>query len=132
MKNIIKNKTNLQFLNTPLESLERSSTPSLAKRNQEVLKLYREVLKMTQRFTWANEDGTQWKIILQKTARQEFEQLRNETDSVKVGKFMITWREANMRIHEKINETQMKIAKHVDDTRTDKSLINKNNYQDKV
>ena len=45
---------------------------------------------------------------------------------------MITWRESIMRIHEKINETQMKIMKHVDESRTDKSDINKNNYIDKI
>lgn len=49
MKNIIKNKTNLNFLNKSLDSLERSTTPSgsIGKKNVEVLRLYREVLKMT-------------------------------------------------------------------------------------
>ena len=45
---------------------------------------------------------------------------------------MITWRDAVMRIHEKVNDTQMKIAKHIDDTRTDKQLIERNDYSDKV
>ena len=58
--------------------------------------------------------------------------MRNETDSVKVGKFMLTWRDAVMRIHEKVNETQMKIMSHVDESRTDKSAINRNNYDDKI
>ena len=87
---------------------------------------------MTQRFTWANEDGTSWKTILQKTARSEFEQIRKETDSVKVGKFIITWRDSVMKIHEKVNETQMKIMKHVDESRTDKILLSRNEYDDKL
>ncbi len=60
---------------------------------------------MTVRFTWTNEDGKSWREILQKTSRAEFEALRTETDSVKVGKFMITWREAITKIHAKINTT---------------------------
>ena len=63
----------------------------------------------------------QWKLILQKSAKQEFEMMRNETDDVKIGKFLITWREAIRRIHDKVNEAQLKIVKHVDETRTDKS-----------
>ena len=132
MKNIIKNKTNLQFLSKPIESLERETVQAPVKRNPEILRLYRDVMKMTQRFTWANEDGTSWKTILQKTARAEFEQIRKETDSVKVGKFIITWRDSIMRIHEKVNETQMKIMKHVDESRTDKTLLSRNEYDDKL
>jgi hypothetical protein len=61
MKSIITNKSNLQFLKKPIESLSRSnSLPA----NKEILKLYRDVLKMTQRFTWSNEDGEPWRDIL--------------------------------------------------------------------
>lgn len=101
MKTIIKNKSNLQFLKGSVDSLERSHKPIP---NKEVLILYREVMQMTRRFTWANEDGQPWKEILQKTARQEFEELKSETDSVKVGKFVITWRDVLRRIHHKLNK----------------------------
>lgn len=102
MKSIIKNKSNLNFLNKSIENLERSNkiVP-----NKEILRLYRDALKMTSRFTWANDDGESWKDILRRTARSEFEQMRKETDSVIVGKFMVTWKDTIMRIHEKINET---------------------------
>ena len=49
---------------------------------------------MTSRFTWNNEDGESWKDILRKSSRQEFESLRTETDSMKVGKFLLTWRDS--------------------------------------
>ena len=130
MKNIITNKTNLQFLNKPVESLARETASRSAGPNREVLLLYRDVLKMTHRFTWANEDGQSWRDILSKTARSEFEVMRRETDPVKLGKFMITWRDAVMRIHEKVNDTQMKIMKHVDESRTDKAPQDKNDYKD--
>lgn len=90
--------------------------------------LYRDVLKMTQRFTWANEDGQSWREILARTARSEFEMIRGETDSVKLGKFVITWRDAVMRIHEKVNDTQMKMMKHVEESRTDRQGSEKNDY----
>lgn len=71
MKSIIKNKSNLQFLSKPIETLDRSS--NLKMPNKELIRLYRDVLKMTQRFTWNNEDGQSWREILSKTARTEFE-----------------------------------------------------------
>ena len=101
MKTIVKNRSRFNFLKGSIENLERAEKPLP---NREVLLMYREVMKMTQRFTWNNEDGEPWKDILQKTARQEFEGLREETDSVKVGKFLLTWRESVQRIHEKINK----------------------------
>jgi hypothetical protein len=54
--------------------------------------------------------------------------MRTETDSVKVGKFLITWRESIGRIHEKVNKAQMKMMEHVDDSRTDRQHSNKNDY----
>ena len=57
MKSIIKNKSNLNFLNKPIESLGREGAIRRTMPNREVLLLYRDVLKMTQRFTWNNEDG---------------------------------------------------------------------------
>lgn len=54
--------------------------------------------------------------------------MKTETDTVKIGKFMLTWRDAVQRIHEKVNEAQMKIVKHVDETRTDKSVVERNQY----
>ncbi len=79
MKTIIKNKSNLGFLSKSVDTLARDPTHApLASR--EILILYRDVLKMTRRFTWTNEDGEPWREILAKTARQEFEMIRNETD----------------------------------------------------
>ena len=128
MKAIIKNKTNLQFLSKPIETLARDSNPQLQMHSREILTLYRDVLKMTMRFTWTNEEGEPWREILAKSARSEFELIRNETDPVKLGKFIITWKDAVMRIHEKVNDTQLKMMKHVDQSRTDKAGLDRNDY----
>ena len=127
MKTIIKNKSNLGFLSKNVESLARDPTHA-ALPSREILILYRDVLKMTRRFTWANEDGQSWREILERTARQEFEMIRNETDQVKLSKFVITWRDAVFRIHEKINGAQMKMMEHVDASRTDREAMDKNDY----
>jgi hypothetical protein len=54
--------------------------------------------------------------------------IRNETDQVKLSKFVITWRDAVFRIHEKINGAQMKMMEHVDASRTDREAMDKNDY----
>ena len=66
MKSIIKNKSKFGFLKKPIETLERSN-----KRvpNAEILRLYRDVWKMTNRFHWNNEEGEPWRDILRKTSR---------------------------------------------------------------
>ena len=125
MKTIIKNRGQLSFLKKPIETLERSNKPIT---NIEVLRLYREVLVMTRRFTWANEDGDPWDTILRKTARTEFEELRSETDTVKLAKFMITWRDALGRIHEKVNKAEMEMMNHVDSSRVDRQKAERNDY----
>jgi len=87
---------------------------------------------MTRRFSWANEDGEPWQQILRKTARAEFQELRTEKDSVKVGKFLITWRDSLRQIHNKINKAQMDMMKHVEQSRTDRPDLSKNNYVDEI
>jgi hypothetical protein len=57
MKPIIKNKSQLSFFQRPIENLERSNKPIP---NTEILRVYREALQMTKRFTWSNEDGEPW------------------------------------------------------------------------
>ena len=54
MNTIVKNKSKFQFLKSSIDQLERANKPLP---NREILLTYREVLKMTQRFTWNNEDG---------------------------------------------------------------------------
>ena len=83
---------------------------------------------MTKRFTWANEDGEPWDQVLRKTARAEFEELRTETDTLKLAKFMITWRDAIGRIHEKVNKAELEMMHHVDKSRVDREHVERNDY----
>ena len=47
MKTIIKNRSNLDFLNKPIETLSRDALPRQLTRNMEALRVYRDVMKMT-------------------------------------------------------------------------------------
>ena len=87
---------------------------------------------MTKRFTWTNEDGEPWKEILRKTARAEFEEIRTEKDSVKVGKFLVTWRDALRQIHNKVNKAQFDLMNKIEESRTDRANANQNNYKDEM
>jgi len=58
--------------------------------------------------------------------------MRTEKDSVKVGKFLITWRDSLRQIHNKINKAQMDMMKHVEQSRTDRLDEKKNNYADEI
>jgi hypothetical protein len=86
---------------------------------------------MTRRFTWSNEDGEPWQQILRRTARAEFEQMRSESDAVKVGQFLITWRDCMRQIHHKINKAQLELMSKVEESRTDRPQ-QRNNYTDEV
>ena len=54
MNTIIKNKSKFQFLKSSIDQLKRANRPLP---NREILLTYREILKMTERFTWNNYDG---------------------------------------------------------------------------
>ena len=92
--------------------------------NREVLTTYRDVMKVTARYNWNNENGEPWKLILRASARIEFEEIRKEIDPVVVGQFVITWKDAVIRMHEKVNDVNMKMSAFIEETRTD-SINNK-------
>ena len=117
MKHVIKNKKVLHVLDKPIDQLKRESRGFTFSR--EMLRVYRDALKVTARFNWNNEDGQPWKEILRASTRAEFEQIKDEPDPLIVGQFMITWRDSINRMHEKVNDINMKMSRFVEETRTD-------------
>mmetsp|Transcript_18608 Transcript_18608/g.21378 ORF Transcript_18608/g.21378 Transcript_18608/m.21378 type:complete len:129 (-) Transcript_18608:33-419(-) len=117
MKHIIRNKSVLSCLDKPIENLKRAERGVTFDRD--VLRTYRDVLKVTARYNWNNENGEPWKMILRVSARAEFEAIKEEIDPLIVGKFIITWKDTIIRMHEKVNDVNMKMAKFVEETRTD-------------
>lgn len=59
-----------------------------------VLKLYREVIKATSEFDWTDDKGRLWRDVLRKSAREEFEMSREESDPFVLHQMIVTAREA--------------------------------------
>ncbi|EGB06643.1 hypothetical protein AURANDRAFT_29152 [Aureococcus anophagefferens] len=46
--------------------------------NPEALSLYRDILRASRHFHWADKEGEPWNVVLRASARKEFEQARDE------------------------------------------------------
>ena len=95
------------MLEKPIENMIRTESKNQralhAATRREVLCLYRDVWKMTTRFDWKNEDGIEWRDILRRSARVEFEEAKDEVDPLVIAQFVLTWKDVNLRLHEKVN-----------------------------
>jgi len=81
---------------------------------REALRLYRDVLRLCKKFNFRNEKGERWSDVLKKSARQEFEQGRWETDPIIITKLIIGGRDALQQIEEKFAKKQLEIMGIVD------------------
>mmetsp|Transcript_8027 Transcript_8027/g.9155 ORF Transcript_8027/g.9155 Transcript_8027/m.9155 type:complete len:131 (-) Transcript_8027:53-445(-) len=118
MKHVIKNKNILELLDKPIDKMARESR-GIPYFRRDLLLCFRDILKVTGRYNWNNENGEPWKDILRASARGEFQQIREENDPLIIGQFIITWRDAINRMHEKVNQVDMKMTSFVDQTRND-------------
>lgn len=72
-------------------------------KNTEALRLYREILRTTRLFTYKNEAGDDWSLVLKREARKEFEQARYETDNELIARLLfVGW--------DCVNQTKEKFA----------------------
>ena len=76
--------------------------------NIQVLKLYREVLKFSNEFSWTDKEGIIWKEKIRKSARDEIELARDEQDPVMLAQMVITSREAINKLRDKLIEKYKK------------------------
>ncbi len=91
---------------------------SLTNYRREVLKLYRDILRASRHFTWNNEQGVPWSIILRQHARKEFEAARYERDPLLITRMLFVGRDCLNQTMEKIAATAKKIEENIDNTRT--------------
>ncbi|KAL6066888.1 Complex 1 protein (Lyr family) protein [Balamuthia mandrillaris] len=76
----------------------------------EALRLYRDVLRATRMFSHTrNEQGQSMSEVLRRSARQEFEAGRSETDPELVAKMLITGRDCLMQVQEKVAKKQVEL-----------------------
>ncbi|KAL2335852.1 hypothetical protein Fmac_010298 [Flemingia macrophylla] len=88
---------------------ELENRRQLTSTRREALSLYRDILRATRFFTWADSRGVMWRDILRDNARTEFEQARLETDPEIVTRLLIGGREA---LHSTIDKLRQQIQNH--------------------
>ncbi|KAL2318899.1 hypothetical protein Fmac_032775 [Flemingia macrophylla] len=88
---------------------ELENRRQLTSTRREALSLYRDILRATRFFTWADSRGVMWRDILRDNARTEFEQARLETDQEIVTRLLIGGREA---LHSTIDKLRQQIQNH--------------------
>jgi hypothetical protein len=71
-------------------------------RNREAIHLYRDILRVCKLFTWKNEAGIQWGIVLRANARKEFEQARYETDPELIARCLFVGRDCLNQARDKL------------------------------
>lgn len=91
---------------------------SVTNYRKEALKLYRDILRATRHFTWNNEQGVPWSVVLRMNARKEFEAARYERDPVIITRMLFVGRDCLNQTMEKVSSTAKKIEENVDKTRT--------------
>ncbi|KAE9458688.1 hypothetical protein C3L33_09382, partial [Rhododendron williamsianum] len=72
----------------------------------EVLSLYRDILRATRFFVWADSRGVLWRDVLRENARKEFEAARFERDPEIVTRLLIGGRDAVQSALDKLAEKQ--------------------------
>ena len=72
-------------------------SPGVLTTRAEALRLYREILRTTRAFTWADRDGEVWGRKLGRAARREFEEARHVGDQETIVRLLVVGRDSLMR-----------------------------------
>ncbi|XP_059278943.1 uncharacterized protein LOC132033093 [Lycium ferocissimum] len=73
---------------------------------REALSLYRDVIRATRFFMWANSQGIIWRDVLRENVRKEFEEARFERDPEVITRLLIGGRDALQAALEKLADKQ--------------------------
>jgi hypothetical protein len=78
--------------------------------NRESLRLYRDILRTSRRFTLPHESGRSWGDILAESARTEFEAARDVTDGEEIARLLVVGTDALMRVQEQLRVAEQRLA----------------------
>ncbi|KAL3378109.1 hypothetical protein AABB24_004169 [Solanum stoloniferum] len=78
----------------------------LTSSRREALSLYRDVIRVTRFFMWANSQGIPWRDVLRENVRKEFEEARFERDPEVITRLLIGGRDALQASLDKLAEKQ--------------------------
>jgi len=78
----------------------------LTSSRREALSLYRDVIRATRFFMWANSQGNLWRDVLRENVRKEFEEARFERDPEVITRLLIGGQDALQAALDKLAEKQ--------------------------
>ena len=70
----------------------------------EALRLYRDVCRKAQLFTWTDQFGRKWRDVLMESARKEFENSKQETDPEIIARAIFMGQQALIELDKKLAE----------------------------
>ena len=79
----------------------------------QALSLYRDILRASRRFHWADELGRPWRDRVLESARLEFEQSRRETDTLIIARLLVVGRDCLNETLFKIDDAERKIHERI-------------------
>ncbi|KAF3623382.1 putative pentatricopeptide repeat-containing protein, mitochondrial-like [Capsicum annuum] len=88
------------------EKNELLNRQKLTSSRREALSLYRDVIRATRFFMWANSQGNLWRDVLRENVRKEFEEARFERDPEVITRLLIGGRDALQAALDKLVEKQ--------------------------
>jgi len=74
-----------------------------------VIRLYRDIIRCSKRFTWMNEKGMPWNMILKESARKEFEMNRHIKDPKQITSLIVNARESIHQLEYKLQQKQLNL-----------------------
>jgi len=69
---------------------------------REALRLYRDIVRVANKFTHTNEKGVPWRTVLLQSARKEYDEARYEMDPETIARLLIVGRDCVMQVQEQI------------------------------
>ncbi|NP_001334524.1 complex1_LYR-like protein [Solanum lycopersicum] len=100
-RHVVKKEKNLDDDENELLNRQR-----LTSSRREALSLYRDVIRATRFFMWANSQGIPWRDVLRENVRKEFEEAQFERDPEVITRLLIGGRDALEAALDKLAEKQ--------------------------
>ena len=96
------------------------SYPINHKTKDQVLSLYRDILRTIKKMHWCDEKGVPWNVRLKEETQKEFQIAKYETDTLLIMRMIIIGRECLSKIQMKIDNADAEIKSRIERERSRK------------